>query len=311
MLPAGDEGSSDEGASTSGVAEATDSDGGSADGTESSSGSTGPEPTDGTGTEPPECGVDRPCPDGQYCVTEACEDPPDGMVAVPSGSFWMGCNEEIDLDCAPDEYPYHEVFLDAFAIDRTAVTWADYEACMADGECAAPDPTNAFGAPCLLPTGGAHPMSCVDWFAASNYCQGHGKRLPTEAEWEKAARGTDGRLYPWGNDVPTCNEAIVGGCGGTQPVGSVPAGASPYGALDMAGNGFEWVADWYAASYYVESPPNDPTGPAMGTRRIIRSSAPNYGETAARASSRGPDFEVPSPDDAHESVGFRCALTPG
>jgi formylglycine-generating enzyme required for sulfatase activity len=273
---------------------------------------------DGTSTteEPPEpeCGPDdeNPCPEGRYCVVGACADPPEGMVAVPSDAFWMGCNESVDLDCLADEHPFHEVFLDAYAIDRTEVTLADYMACVDDGSCSTPDATNAFGDPCTLGSGPDHPMTCVDWFAANNYCEHVGKRLPTEAEWEKAARGLVGQLYPWGDTNPSCNEAVMDECrrSSTQPVGSKPAGASHYGALDMGGNVFEWVADWYAAAYYVESPLENPAGPETGTGRVIRSAGHNYGDDAMRASFRGVDYEVPTPDDAAPNVGFRCAFSP-
>lgn len=97
---------------------------------------------------------------------------------------------------------------------------------------------------------------------------------------------------------------------GLQPVGSKPAGASPYGALDMAGNAFEWVSDWYGSAYYVESPASNPTGPANGTRRIIRSAGPNYGESAMRNSFRGVSYEVPTPSSSHVGVGLRCAVSP-
>lgn len=268
-----------------------------------------------TGTPPePECGLDEEssCPEEQYCVAGACADPPEGMVAVPAGSAWMGCNESVDNQCQADEHPFHEVILAAFAIDRTEVTIAAYTACVDEGLCSSPDDTDAFGAPCTLGESPAHPMTCVDWFAASTYCEQQGKRLPSEAEWEKAARGVSGQLYPWGDANPSCNEAVMNECPTTslQPVGSKPAGASPYGALDMGGNAFEWVADWYAAAYYVESPLESPTGPATGTRRVIRSAGPNYGDQAMRASLRGVDFEAPTPDDASAIVGFRCVLSP-
>jgi formylglycine-generating enzyme required for sulfatase activity len=267
-----------------------------------------------SGGPEPECGPadDSPCPEGRYCVSGECADPPDGMVAVPAGSTWIGCNEIADDDCLDDEHPFHEVILDAFAIDRTEVTVADYMACVDAGQCSSPDATNAFGNPCTLGPTPEHPMTCVDWFAASNYCEQHGKRLPTEAEWEKAARGDSGQLYPWGDDNPSCDEAVMNECRdtSTQPVGSKPAGASPYGALDMGGNVFEWVSDWYAAAYYVESPLENPTGPGTGTRRVIRSAGPNYPDEAMRTSFRGVDHEVPTPDGAAVVVGFRCVFAP-
>jgi formylglycine-generating enzyme required for sulfatase activity len=187
------------------------------------------------------------------------------MVDVPQGPFWMGCNEALDADCSGNEYPYHEVTLSAYRIDVTEVAVVAYADCVDAGACSEPDS----GAACNWSAVGRgdHPINCVDWQQAADYCAWAGKRLPTEAEWEKAARGTDGRKYPWGSDAPTCSLANfyygVGGCAdGTVPVGSSPAGASPYAALNLAGNVGEWVADWYETFYYASSPSDDPVGPA-------------------------------------------------
>ncbi len=265
-----------------------------------------------TGTS--ECNdVSAPCPDEQYCVDNRyCDNPPAGMVAVPGGPFMMGCNEELDSECEDNEFPYHEVFLSAFAIDRTEVTVAAYADCVADGVCSSPHPMNPFGTECTdLP--GDFPVTCVDWFQAREYCEWIGGQLPTEAQWEKAARGTDGRVYPWGNEVPTCTEVNMSGCempNGPIAVASKPAGASPYGALDMAGNVFEWVADWYSASYYVESPAMDPLGPDEGTEKYPRNAAFYYFGGAQRASFRGNTYDTPTPADGNMSVGFRCAFVP-
>ena len=271
----------------------------------------GEDSSTGDPTGEPECSLANPCGGGDYCVEGVCEAPPTGMVAVPAGSFMMGCNAALDADCAADELPYHEVTLDAYAIDRTEVTTADYTACIDDGGCPAPSfasPFCTYGDPSL----DDHPMNCVDYFDASAYCSWAGKRLPTEAEWEKAARGTEGDIYPWGNSAPSCLLCVYAGCAtsGPQPVGSKPGGASPYGALDMSGNLWEWTDDWYSASYYVTSPAENPTGPAFGSRKVLRGAASNYFGAAMRASFRGNDFEAPSPDDTHDGIGFRCASTP-
>ncbi len=153
---------------------------------------------------------------------------------------------------------------------------------------------------------------CVTWFQARDFCESQGKQLPTEAQWGKAARGTDGRLYPWGNQPPACNLVPMQSMCGDDilPVGSKPAGASPYGALDMAGNVFEWTADWYSGSYYVNSPDTNPPGPTTGTRRTVRSAAINYLASGLRVSQRGVDYEEGGPDTGSSIVGFRCALVP-
>jgi formylglycine-generating enzyme required for sulfatase activity len=226
----------------------------------------------------------------------------------------MGCNEEVDTQCLDDEYPYHEVTLASFAIDRTEVTAEAYAECVSAGECSPPALTFGDRQPCAN-TSGQQPVACVDWFQARDFCASIGKRLPTEAEWEKAARGTDGRMFPWGNDAPDCSRAHLGApCPvSAEPlvVGSKPAGASPYGALDMAGNLFEWVSDWYGVAYYVSSPAENPPGPATGTRRALRSSSSSFAlEYGSRVSLRGPDYLAATPDDTSNAIGFRCALTP-
>ncbi len=234
------------------------------------------------------------------------------MLDVPAGPFTMG-----DTAATADQ-PVHTVTLSAYQIDQTLVTVDQYAACMQDGGCVAPDSTYAgfhlcnSGAPW---SPGNHPINCVDWDLAASYCAWAGKRYPTEAEWEKAARGTDARSYPWGEDTATCSFAVMsdpnaGGnaCGlnHTAAVGSIPAGASPYGALDMAGDVWEWVADWYDPAYYAVSPSQDPTGPASspsGLRGLRGGAWANSNPLLLRAPYRyGGD---PSVGSAY--VGFRCA----
>ena len=157
------------------------------------------------------------------------------MVYVPAGEFLMGSTDD-DPEAEDNEKPQHTVYLDAFWIDKTEVTNAQYRECVEAGACEEPgcwDDDN-FNTP-------NQPVVCVSWHDAQDYAVWVGGRLPTEAEWERAARGTDGRTYPWGNGAPDCSRANYSDCENRiAPVGSFPAGASPYGALDMVGNVFEW-----------------------------------------------------------------------
>jgi len=247
------------------------------------------------------------------------------LVYVPAGEFGMGSSEAqyfaavrlcLNAGGKQDfcnkwemlEKPLHTVFLDAFWIDQTEVTNAMYAMCVGAGTCQPPGHTNSqnhklyYGEDQFAD----FPVIWVDWNQANAYCQWAGRQLPSEAQWEKAARGTDGRTYPWGEGMD-CHKANINGCtGDTTPVGSYPAGASPYGALDMAGNVAEWVADWYGASYYASSPKSNPTGPTSGDSKILRGGSwdvdiYNGGRSAYRdecgATCRLSD------------IGFRCAIS--
>jgi formylglycine-generating enzyme required for sulfatase activity len=228
------------------------------------------------------------------CSTDAGKS---ATVAVPAGNFIIGCNASVDTDCAADEKPMHTVTLSAFAIERTEVTQNQYATCVSAGACT--EPSCAWD--CAQ---GEHPAGCILWAQAKAYCAWVGARLPTEAEWEAAARGGDGRKYPWGNTEPDCTLVTMSGCSASSdPVGQHPTGASPYGALDMAGNVVEMVADWFDGTYYQSSPTVDPTGPQTGTRYGGRGggylSAPVWQRTSAR--------DVYDLTDSAKSLGFRCA----
>lgn len=243
------------------------------------------------------------------------------MRLVPSGSFWMGCNYGVTYNCNPQEIPYHEVTLDGFYVDRTEVTIEDFQVCVDAGVCShhLDDQTCFY---LILENGdlaqsgiwpafrGANqPMVCVDWEQANQYCEWAGKHLPTEAEWEKAARGTDGRMYPWGNDGPDCDDAVVYVGDGSECAPEVtadvctksPNGDSPYGLCDMAGNVREWVADWYDASYYNTSPTTNPKGPDTGLYRTIRGSSFYPQNTLTNSGRLGAETSK-----AFVDLGFRC-----
>ncbi len=190
------------------------------------------------------------------------------MVFVPAGEFMMGSDKS-------NEKPEHLVYIDAFWIYQTQVTNTFYRKCIEAGSCEGSLSRYVEN---------DYPAVNINWFQANAYCEWAGGRLPTEAEWEKAARGDDGRIYPWGNEEPTCDLANYLGCvggrqkdgtmiDGTMPVGSYPEGASPYGALDMAGNVWEWVADRYDQDYYSQSPYPNPKGPETGQYRVLRGGA--------------------------------------
>lgn len=224
------------------------------------------------------------------------------MVYVPPGDFMMGSSKDQGYN---DERPQHAANLSAYWIDKTEVTAAQYQRCVEAGACSAP----GAGDYCTFGVAGRenHPINCVDWNQAAAYCSWAGKRLPTEAEWEKAARGTDGRVYPWGDtwDASKLNSA-EGGPGTTTAVGTYPAGASPYGALDMAGNVWEWIADWYDPIYYAQSPRQNPTGPASKDSRIMRGGSWNNFASFARVAVRYPV----APDLQTTHRGFRCTRSP-
>ena len=256
--------------------------------------------------------------------------PSDGMamVYVPAGEFLMGSNEE-DVDfalhqckeCGTNcqrryfsvEIPVHIVVLDSFWVDKTEVTNSQYQLCEAAGIC---DPPGCQGESQL---GGAdHPVVCVTWHQATEYCEWAGARLPTEAEWEYAARGAEGIRYPWGDEFEgtylnycdvNCtlskrDEMFDDGYARSAPVGSYPRGTSWVGALDMAGNVWEMVADWN--DEYSPEKQFNPSGPSSGGRKVARGGSWHASPDHIRSTLR----THMGPDDFVDHAGFRCAQSP-
>lgn len=260
-----------------------------------------------------------PCAGGT-CVAGSCTSLADSEVAVPGGPAQVGCN--LTSSCPADELPQHGVTLKTFAIDRLEVTVAQYKACVDSGNCTEPagsDPACNWG----KETKSSHPVTCVQWAQAVGYCQWQGKRLPSEAEWEVAARGACGLYascasqtpqYPWGNETPTCSWTVMfgdalAGCdlGTTKGAGVQSNDRSPYQVGDLGGNAREWTQDWYDAGYYATSPSVSPTGPTTGTSRVARGGSWQAKLPDMRASDRHPlDPTAATPD-----LGFRCARTLG
>jgi formylglycine-generating enzyme required for sulfatase activity len=223
-----------------------------------------------------------------------------GMVRILAGPFIMGGGDQAD------EQPRRTVTLPAFDIDADEVTRADYARCVAAGACEPPVGQGAGDTRSRMPVTG------VTWNDADAYCRFVHKRLPTEAEWERAARGRDGRIYPWG-DVLDCARANFGNYDGEgrcpqnpgRPVevGRFAAGDSVEGVHDLAGNVWEWVADWYDPRYYAHAPAQNPKGPSHGERRVVRGGACCSMFGLPRASNRN----AFPPDYRDDDLGFRCA----
>jgi len=270
-------------------------------------------------------------------VAPSAPECPTDSVKIPAGQFFMGSEEK---DAPANEKPSHNVTLDAFCMDLHEVTAGQYRACADVGKCKrAPKEVDwpkvseadkkLYSPLCTFddPAKQDHPINCVTWEMADNFCLANDKRLPTEAEWEFATRGPDGRVYPWGDEAPTAQH--LNACGGecsawgkkhdasltalfpesdgfvaTAPVGSFPKGRSRFGPFDVVGNVWEWTSTWYGA-YSIDKVTN-PRGPAQGERRVIRGGAFNGGYE----SWLHPSFRYGQvPEAQSHGIGFRCAGT--
>ncbi len=229
------------------------------------------------------------------------------MVLIPAGEFVMGRN---DMPPELGESPAHRVYLDAFYIDKYEVTNAQYQRFMEETGTPPPD----FWTDAML-NQPDQPVVGVTWYQAKAYAEWAGKRLPSEAEWEKAARGTDERAYPWGNHFDwkygnfsddALEDGHLDGFMGSSPVGHFSTDVSPYGVCDMGGNALEWVADWQDENYYAISPKVNPKGPATGTYKVLRGGAMDIGPEYSRTTYRNRLM----PHLTNMSFGFRCAKTP-
>jgi formylglycine-generating enzyme required for sulfatase activity len=242
------------------------------------------------------------------------------MAYIPSGNFLMGSGSESPSE---SEKPQHTVYLDAFWMDRYEVTNAMYKKCVDAKKCpqharrGSQDRSFYYGNPQY----DQYPVVQVSWYDAKTYCSWAGRRLPSEAEWEKAARGDQGNIYPWGNQppndslanfadkntyLPQSDQNVDDGYKDTSPVGNYPLGASPYGIYDMAGNVLEWVADWYSPTYYSKGENTNPAGYAFGPFRVMRGGSCVNTLVELRTSYRVRYY----PESKYGEVGFRCAMSP-
>ena len=225
------------------------------------------------------------------------------MVTIPAGPFLMGTQSPKGR---ADEWPQRSVHVDAFAIDQVEVTNERYMAFVA--ATGHRSPPNPYGTGVLVSAKGIEqlPVVQVTWYDAKAYCAWAKKRLPTEAEWEKAARGTDGRMFPWGNETPSPTRANFDrewvDDKTLYAVGSLSGGDSPYGIKDMSGNAREWVQDWYDPDYYANAPDRNPQGPDKGIVRVIRGGSWHSPQSDITATARGRGgFALQT-----HGTGFRC-----
>jgi eukaryotic-like serine/threonine-protein kinase len=247
--------------------------------------------------------------DSAACTAPALDPAP---VRVGAGAFMMGSPEALGN---ADEHPIHEISLGAYRIDRYEVTNRRYQRCVQDGACKQPVllsshlRSNYYENPAFAD----YPVVYVNWQQADGFCKHDGGRLPTEAQWEKAARGggSSVRTFPWGDEPADCSKANMGGpgscAGDTDLVGRRTAGASPYGAMDMAGNVWEWVADWYDADWYEKAQSAGAGGPSQGTLKVMRGGCWQSGSDTLRVSCRKAEL----PATWGYNIGFRCVYAEG
>ena len=258
-----------------------------------------PTATQGEVDHPPTATEEQAPPEPTQAGPRVEINPLDGasMVYIPAGDFIMGSDAP---SANPDERPAHTVTLDAFWLYQTEVTNAQYHCCITEGACE--------GSLSRYPEDNL-PAVNVNWFDAQAYCQWAGGDLPTEAQWEKGARGTDERPFPWGDVFPTCDLANFINCYQSKEiaVGSLPGGASPYGALDMAGNVWEWVRDWYDPEFYGVSPNSNPTGPVEVEEefRVQRGGSFENDPDMLYVSIRSRS----GPEKSDYRKGFRCVMS--
>ena len=259
-------------------------------------------------TPRPSCGLHTAgCPENFTCTEGRCAQ--GDQVFVPTSTFKMGCNSEHQKPCHPDELPEHTVKLSEFSIDLTEVTVSAYRKCVESKRCSVPSAKGKVDR-CTWKeqNNDTLPVSCVTWYQASEYCLSVGRELPTEAQWELAARSPDRRRYPWGNEEPTCERAnlfLPPNFCVARPlsVGSIPLGRGPYGTLDQIGNVLEWTRDWYHAKYYYDSAEVDPKGPPQTGSKVLRGSS--FSDAIRGGISTSARYYL-EPDTSSALIGFRC-----
>jgi formylglycine-generating enzyme required for sulfatase activity len=231
----------------------------------------------------------------------------DGMqeVYIPAGEFLMGASAA-DTQAIDDQFPQRTVTLDGFWIDQHEVTNAQYALCVAAGACSAPQVLGSETREVYYDDPGYadYPVVLISWYQADTYCEWVEGGLPTEAQWEKAARGTDGRIYPWGDEKPVVDQLNYAHVvGDTSEVCHYPSGATLYGLCDMAGNVWEYASDWYAADYYDGGPAENPLGPTTGDSKVIRGGScftDMYLVSTTARNSSNPNIGY------YDDLGFRC-----